>query len=183
MTTISFKTAESFIKPLRTEEVANGCYIRRNYRTEIVKDQNDETIESVKYIYDEAFLTPQEYQAYMIGQMVTKEDTTDAYLKYKTALDTGIVYAEDKGGNGLLYKPKWVKEANGDNGTYLALLDNWERLGGEQAIAKLPLWDATEKAENVREFTLTEFKALIAFLALEQEKLFGEYKLDKNAEV
>ena len=182
MTTITFKTAESFSKPPRTEKATHGYYIRRNYSTEIVKDPFDETIENTKYIYEEAFLTPEEYQTYIIGLAVSKEDTSDAYLRYKKALDTSIVYREEDGGNGLLYKPKWVKEADGTNGIYLGLIDNWERLGGSQAIEKLALWDATERAENVREFTMDEFKALIKFLALEQEKIFNLYKLEKSEE-
>lgn len=183
MTTIIFRTAESFIKPERTEEVSNGYYIRRNYRTEQVQDQQDETITKTKYIYDEAFLTNSQYQAYTIGLMIANEDTSDAYLRYKQALDTGVVFDKEKGGNGLLYKPKWVKEANGDKGIYFALLEDWERLGGESVIKSLPLWDATELPENVREFDMAQFKALIGFLAMEQEKLFGVYKTGKGEEI
>lgn len=183
MTQITFKTAESFEKPLRTEEVANGYYIRRNYRTEEVIDQQDETIVRTKYIYDEAFLNQQEYQAYSIGLMIANEDTSDAYLRYKQALDTGVVFSQENGGNDCTYKPKWVKEANGDKGIYFDLLDDWEKLGGETILSKIALWDATEKPENVREFDMTQFKLLMGFLALEQEKLFTIYKNEKSKEI
>lgn len=180
--TITFKTAESFIKPERTEKVKNGYYIRQNYSTETVTDSQDETTTLTKYVYDEAFLTDDEYQIYSIGLTVANEDTSDAYLKYKTALDTGVVYSEESGGNGLSYKPKWVKEANGDDGTYISLLSHWNTLG-ETLVTSLPLWDASELAENVRNFTKDEFIALIAFLALKQEALFNEYKINKGQEI
>jgi len=181
MTVIQFKTAESLVKPPREEKVKNGYYIRQQYSTEVVTDPQNPDITNTKYIYQEAFLTEEEYQYYRVGVEIAQEDTTDAYINYKAALDTGIEYSEDDGGNGLLYKPKWVKEANGEDGTYINLLSHWDLIG--DMITELPLWDASEKAENVRKFTKDEFKALIAFLATKQETLFNEYKVAKGQEI
>ena len=102
---ITFKKVESFNKPERTEKALNGWYIRKNYTSEEIADQQDENIKNIKYTYDEAFLTDNEYNIFLIGQEVSGENySSDAYLNYKAALNKPVLYPA----NGNHYKPLWV---------------------------------------------------------------------------
>ena len=87
--------------------------------------------------------------------------------KYNEYLDTPLQFT-----NGHLYKPKWV-----DDGTYGKLLTCIEH-----GIAQypLPIWDATEKAENMVEMDEPTFMSLIAFLGAAQQTAFNVRKEAKS---
>lgn len=174
---IKFKKAESFIKPERVEKALNGYYIRKNFTTEEVVDQQDENIKNTKYCYDEAFLTDEEYNIFLIGQEISGENyNSDAYLNYKAALDKPVVYPE----NGYKYKPKWVKNAQGEDGVYIDYLQKGKMF--PELIYPIAIWDATENPECIAKMDETEFMKLVAYLAAVQEKLYTEYKMAKGQE-
>lgn len=68
MAEICYKKAESLTMPSETDSVSSpdGIFIRKNIETVEVTDLSGETV--VKYRYDEAFLTADEYEAYKTAQ-------------------------------------------------------------------------------------------------------------------
>ena len=65
---ITFKRAEKINdKPERVEKALNGWYIRKSFKSEEVVDPQNEEIKNIKYSYDEAFLTDDEYNIFLIG--------------------------------------------------------------------------------------------------------------------
>lgn len=175
---INYKIAESFIKPERTEQVTNGYYVRRNYSTvSVVDEQNPDAEPKTKYVYEEAFLTPTEFNYYLMQLAASQEDTSDAYLRYKEKLDTPVIYPK----TGFAYKPKWVKDAMGKDGTYMDLYN--KGLLFPDFVYPIPLYDATEDVEKLVTFTKEEFVELIGFLAAIQQQFYNEYKAEKAQEV
>ena len=176
--TINFKRAESFNKPPRTEQVVNGWYVRKNFAVEQVANdpQNEENLID-KYTYDEAFLTDREYEIMLIGQEISGENyQSDAYLNYKAKLETPVVYPA----NGYQYKPVWIKNAKGEDGTYIDLYDKAEKF--PDLMYPIPLWDVTNDPAKVARMTKEEFVSLITFLGSVQEQLYNQYKLAKGEE-
>lgn len=73
---ITYKKAESLIMPSGTDSTSSpdGIFIRKNIKTAEVETEDGEKI--VKYTYDEAFLTVDEYEAYKSAQY--KESVSEA---------------------------------------------------------------------------------------------------------
>lgn len=75
---INFKRAESLVNPseIDTTSSPDGIFIRKNVKAVEVESENAESI--IKYVYDEAFLTPDEYELYKTSkyEMVVNEAVT-----------------------------------------------------------------------------------------------------------
>lgn len=163
---IIWKQSESLVRPaaLDTTSSPNGVYIRKF----ITENEIDGVI---KYQYQEAFLTLEEYEQYKLLQAISEsilgEDTSDAYLIYKQKLNTPVLYET----NGHYYKPKWAADI------YEELVNRGEKFA---ELFPLTIWDATEEPENAEKMSLEDLKALTIFLGHLQEQYFNEYKIAKK---
>ena len=176
MTTITFKHVESFSPQARLQQVLNGWYVRKNFKTEEITDEQT-TAKRIKYSYDEAFLTQQEYEIFLIAQEITGDNyNSDAYLEYKQKLDTPVLYPE----NGNTYKPKWIKNAQGEDGVYLDYLNKGKSF--PDLIYPSPIWESTNNPDKIVKMNEIEFMALVKFLGEVQEKYYTEYKIKKGQE-
>ncbi|MEI8127975.1 MAG: hypothetical protein WCG95_00025 [bacterium] len=63
-----YKPAESLVKPLETDETLNqnGVYMRQNITSKTYSDSDGTT--KTKWSYEEAFLTTEEYNNYVLVQ-------------------------------------------------------------------------------------------------------------------
>jgi len=63
-----YKQVESFDKPLELDDVSSpsGVYIRQNITSTTYTDTDQ--VQKTKWSYDEAFLTPKEYENYVLVQ-------------------------------------------------------------------------------------------------------------------
>ena len=163
---MNYKDVESMVKPLEIDKTSSpdGVYIRRN----IKEMQTEEGI--IKYLYQEAFLTENEYESYskeLIVKQINDEENSSEYELYKEKLNTPVQYPI----NGFYYKPKWAESV------YAGLIQKGTML---PSLFPLKIWDSTEKEENAVEMTIAELTALAIFLANKQEEYFKEYKLTKQ---
>lgn len=96
------------------------------------------------------------------------EQLSKADQDYNEFLNTPIQFT-----NGCMYKVKWI-----DDGTYTKLIT-----GAQAGLVKFPIevWDATEKAENMRSMSQEEFGQLCAWLALTQQQAFNTRKQLKSS--
>lgn len=80
---ITYKKAESLVCPseLDTTSSPDGIFIRKNIEQVEVTTETDETI--TKYTYDEAFLTPDEYELYKTSKYedVVTEAVSDLTIR------------------------------------------------------------------------------------------------------
>ena len=166
MAELTWRTSESTLKPLEIDSTSspNGVYVRK-FITEVPSE------EGTKYQYQEAFLSPSEYQQYqllnMINENVLGKENTDEYLLYQNKLNTPVLYET----NGHYYKPKWAVEI------YEELVTKGEKF---PTLFPLSIWDATGKQENAEQMSLEDLKALTIFLGTLQEQYFYEYKVSKS---
>ena len=173
---ITFKRAEKINdKPERVEKALNGWYIRKSFKSEAVVDLQNEEIKNIKYSYDEAFLTDDEYNIFLIGQEISGENyNSDAYLNYKAALDKPVIYPE----NGNKYKPLWVKNAQGEDGVYIDFLQKGEMF--PELIYPIAIWDATENPEKIVAWIKRLLRLLLVILVKFKKNYIPSIKLPKG---
>lgn len=174
---MNYKIVESLEKPLEIDKTSSsdGIYIRRN----IEKIENEDG--SIKYRYQEAFLSHNEYEVYLrqiLANQINGEDNTAEYEAYKEKLNTGVLYS-----NGKYYKPIWAELYNKKVNEIMQMLSNYEKVGGDtenMLTTKILITDATNKAENFVLMSVKEIIELWFFLLKKQEEFFQEYKQSLN---
>lgn len=170
---INYILAESLEIPSEIDLTSSpdGIYVRRNINKIITDEQK------VKYQYEEAFISKNEYESYSKELLVNKinnEDNSAEYEEYKKKLDTGVMYK-----NGKCYKPKWASIYSQKATEIKNMLDLYTQLGGDaSAIATLTInvYDVTGLPKNAVPMTAKEIIELWLFLLMKQEELFNEYK-------
>jgi hypothetical protein len=164
---LNWRLSESTNKPTEIDNTSSPCGV---YVRKYIKEVQDTESDIVKYQYQEAFLTSEEYQQYsllqQINEQILQEDQSEAYLLYKQKLDTPVLYET----NGHYYKPKWAADI------YEGLINRGEKF---EKLFPLTIWDSTELPENAEKMTLEQLKELTIFLGSIQETYFNEYKLNK----
>ena len=173
---MQYKNVESCKMPLEIDlsSSEDGIYVRRNIKA-------IETDEGIKYTYQEAFMSKDEYATYskdlLVGQ-INEEDNTAEYEAYKHKLDTGFMYK-----NGKKYKPKWASIYSKKASEIKNMLELYTQLGGDSSsIATLTInvYDETALPENAVAMTAKEIIELWLFLLTKQEEFFNEYKQSLN---
>ncbi len=86
---IIYKKAESLIKPSETDSISSpdGIFIRKNI--EAVEAKTEDGLKIVKYVYDEAFLTTDEYEAFKAVQY--KDAVSEAVNSVALRRETEII--------------------------------------------------------------------------------------------
>lgn len=174
---MNYKNVESLEMPLEIDKTSSpdGIYIRRN----IKKIENEDG--SIKYQYQEAFLSHNEYESYsrqILVNQINSEDNTAEYEAYKEKLNTGVLYS-----NGKYYKPIWAELYNKKVNEIMQMLSNYEKVDGNtesMLTTKILITDATNKAENFVLMSVKEIIELWFFLLKKQEQFFQEYKQSLN---
>lgn len=160
-----YNTTTKNFEYCQTDELAaNQHYIDDKAGIERFKRENG------KYIVDEETWTIIDNPLWEVISELREIEAALAKADedYQTALNTPIIYEA----TGKLYKPKWV-----DDGTYEKLL-TCIQYGLTQF--PVPIWDATEKAENMVQMDQQTFMGLIAFLAAAQQTAFNTRKITKS---
>ncbi len=86
---ITYKKAESLTKPSETDSISaqDGILIRKNINSVDVKTEDG--LKIVKYVYDEAFLTADEYEAFRAAQY--KDAVSEAVNSVALRRETEII--------------------------------------------------------------------------------------------
>ena len=174
---MDYKNAESLIKPLEIDisSSPDGIYVRRNI-------QEVETDDGIKYSYQEAFITKDEYETYskeLIVNQLNGEDNTKEYEAYKTNLNTGVLYT-----NGYYYKPIWADLYAEKVNKIMNMINHYSALGGDTTSLEsitVNIYDITASPENAVAMTPKELIELWLFLLTKQEEFFNEYKKSLSA--
>lgn len=166
---IAYVKSESLLKPEKIDKISspNGVFVRRDIKA-VEYEKTDGEI-GTKYVYQEAFLTHNEYESFaneLIANAVNGNDDSEAYENYQRKLDTPIEYPE----NGFTYKPKWAENI------YAGLLQKGALL---PQLFPLKIYDSTEHEDRAQSMTMEQLTALSIFLAAAQERYFAEYKAEK----
>lgn len=174
---IIYKKVQSATKPTEIDITSSpsGIYVRRNIKEQVKETETGEIV--VYYEYQEAFLTPNEYEKYskelLIGEINGDENSAEFEI-YKNKLDLPVEYI-----NGKTYKPKWIPLYSGILDEFATKIELYEKAGGEitQIMAlKTAIYDATGKPENAVMMTIKEIIELWLFLYQKKEQYFAEYK-------
>ena len=166
---IVYVKSESLLKPVEIDKTSSpqGVYVRRDIKEVEYEKADGET--GVKYQYQEAFLTLNEFESYsneLIAKAIKGDDNSEAYENYQRKLDTPLEYPV----NGFTYKPKWAENV------YAGLLQKGALL---PQLFPLKIYDSTELEDRAQSMTMEQLTALSIFLATAQERYFAEYKAEK----
>lgn len=177
MITLNWKKQESLTKPALIDENISrvAVYIRQNIEEVEVETTDGE--KQLKYVYDEAIASKEEFKAYLATLEASGVDTSIVGLEYQLKLNTPVEYT-----NGHFYKPSYINSYKEIMDDVNAAINLMEKAGGDitPIITKqITIYDATGMAESAVQMTVTEVTNLYFFLYNVKEEYYNEYKAKK----
>ena len=173
----NYKIVQSATKPAEIDITSSptGVYVRRNIKEKVKETETGDVL--IYYEYQEAFLTPNEYEKFsnelLVGEINGDENSAEFEI-YKNKPNTPVKYS-----NGKSYKPKWISLYSGIIDEFAIKIELYQKAGGEIApimALKTAIYDVTGKSENAVMMTIKEIIELWLFLYQKKEQYFAEYK-------
>lgn len=161
---MEFKKSKSTVKPVEIDKTSSpaGVYIRIN----IVETEPEDENSSAYFEYDEAYLTNEEFNQYVLIKNIQGKEVNAAQIEYDYKMDTPVEYPE----NGFTYKPRWAEEI------YVSKITLGTAL---PSLFPLSIYDSTDLETRKQDMTVAELTQLSLYLGSMQEQYFNEYKQHK----
>lgn len=177
MIALNWKNQESLNKPavIDTTMSKKVIYIRQNIQE--IETETTDGEKQIKYIYQEAQVTAEDYNLYIESLEASGADTTAVGIEYQLKLNMPVEYT-----NGHYYKLSYINDYKKIMDDVNAAINLMEKAGGDISgiiNKKITIYDATGLTENAVNMTVAEITDLYFYLYVKKEECFNEYKAKK----